>query len=159
MTVFWQQSEDNWNTKVSDSDANSFLCKHYSREWGSQCKKKERNNARSVNLWSKVQRKICRKGYWGLCLKFLTKSLVLSLRADGNFETFDNAFLPLECSSNFLPILFILWNRRIEKNFQGAKKYLSSFFRKLAQLDSRLWHQPLYLFLKDGNVPFVYFRK
>ena len=43
-----------------------------------------------------------------LCLKILTKFLLLSLRVDDNFETFDNAFLRLENSNKFLPILFIM---------------------------------------------------
>ena len=51
--------------------------------------------------------------YSTLCLKILT---FVSLRVDVNFETFDDAFLPLENSYKFLPILFILYNRRIEKN-------------------------------------------
>ena len=55
----------------------------------------------------------------------------VSLRVDVNFETFADAFLLLENSYRFLPILFILYNRRIEKNFQGAKKHFSRFFRKL----------------------------
>ena len=60
-----------------------------------------------------------------LCLKILT---FVSLRADVNFETFADAFSLLENSYKFLPILFILYNRRIEKNFQGAKKHLPRFF-------------------------------
>ena len=43
-----------------------------------------------------------------LCLKILTKFLLLSLRADVNFDTFADAFLPLENSNKFLPILFML---------------------------------------------------
>ena len=43
-----------------------------------------------------------------VCLKILTKFSLLSLRADGNFETFTDAFLPLENSKKFLPILFQL---------------------------------------------------
>ena len=46
----------------------------------------------------------------------------VSLQADVNFETFADAFSLLDNSSKFLPILFELYNRRIEKNFQGAKK-------------------------------------
>ena len=41
-----------------------------------------------------------------LCLKILTKFLLLSLRADVNFDTFADAFSPLKNSSKFLPILF-----------------------------------------------------
>ena len=52
----------------------------------------------------------------------------LSLRVDVDFDTFADAFSLLENSSKFLPILFILSNRRIEKNFQGAKKHLQRVF-------------------------------
>ena len=52
----------------------------------------------------------------------------LSLRVDVDFDTFADAFSLLENSSKFLPILFILYNRRIEKNFQGAKNHLPRFF-------------------------------
>ena len=41
-----------------------------------------------------------------LCLKILKKFLLLSLRADVNFETFADAFLPLENCYKFFPILF-----------------------------------------------------
>ena len=60
----------------------------------------------------------------------------VSLRTDGNFETFADAFSLLENSYRFLPILFILYNRRIEMNFQGAKKHLPRFLRKLKSLAS-----------------------
>ena len=43
-----------------------------------------------------------------LCLKILTRFLLLSLRADVNFETFADAFLPIQNSSNFVPIFFKL---------------------------------------------------
>ena len=59
-----------------------------------------------------------------LCLKTLT---FVSLRVDVDFETFTDAFSLLENSDKFLPILFLLYNRRIEKNFQGAKKHLPRF--------------------------------
>ena len=60
-----------------------------------------------------------------LCLKILT---FVSLRADVNFETFADAFLLLENSTKFLPILFfLLYNGRIEKIFLGAKKHLTRF--------------------------------
>ena len=52
----------------------------------------------------------------------------VSLRVDVNFEIFADAFSLLENSYKFLPILFILYNRRIEKNFQGANKHLRRFF-------------------------------
>ena len=48
--------------------------------------------------------KVC----WSLCLKLLTKFLLLSLRADVNFETFTDDFTLLENSYKFVPILSIL---------------------------------------------------
>ena len=62
-----------------------------------------------------------------MCLKILTKILLLLLRVDVNFETFADAFSLLENSYKFLPILFMLYNHSIEKNFQGAKKHLTRF--------------------------------
>ena len=55
----------------------------------------------------------------------------ISLRADVDFETFTNAFSLLENSYRFLPILLILYNRKIEMNFQGAKKYLPRFYKEI----------------------------
>ena len=63
-----------------------------------------------------------------LYLKILTKFLIMSLQAEVDFETFAVAFLLLENSDKFLPILFVLLNRRIEMNFQGAKKHLPRVF-------------------------------
>ena len=63
-----------------------------------------------------------------LCLNILTKFLLLSLWVDINFETFTDAFSLLVNPYKFLPILFRLYNRRIEMNFQGAKKRLARFF-------------------------------
>ena len=54
----------------------------------------------------------------------------VSLRADVNFETFADAFSLLENSYKFLPILLVLYNGRIGKNFQGAKKHLPRFYKE-----------------------------
>ena len=54
----------------------------------------------------------------------------VSLRVDVNFETFADAFSLLENSYKFLPILLVLYNGRIGKNFQGAKKHLPRFYKE-----------------------------
>ena len=65
-----------------------------------------------------------------LRLKILTKFILLSFRDDVNFKTFADAFLLLEKSYKILPILLVLYNRRIGKNFQGAKKHLPRFYKE-----------------------------
>ena len=55
----------------------------------------------------------------------------VSLRANVDFETFADAFSLLENPYKFLPILFKLYNRKIEKNFQGAKKAFAKVFEEI----------------------------